>query len=173
MANVVGQLKTNFGLKDKLALLAGGANLPLPEIGDILVVKCIGDLQVAKSGTSFMPLIVTPVIEDKDKERYQTKFDLVEGNEYKFFLPLIGREHMQKYMKEVNNNITGALIHVKVNHWENYDPKKVKVPAELDDQNRAKTAVIAGVVASSDIGERILEDLEEQIGNINNTGVVG
>lgn len=173
MADIKGKLTSSFGLKDKLALLAGGANLSLPEIGETLVVKCTGDLQIAKSGTAFMPLTVTPVIDDVNKERYRIKFDLVEGNEYKFFLPLIGREHMSKYMKEVNNNITGALVHIKVDHWANYDPKKVKTPAELDDQGRAKSASIVGVIASSDIGERVLEDIEAQIGNITNTGIVG
>lgn len=166
MADTKGKLTSSFGLKAKLELLAGGSNLKLPEIGETLIVKALDDLQIAKSGTSFLPLRVTPVIDNGNKERYQSKFDLVEGNEYKFFLPLIGREHMSKYMKEVNNNITGALIHIKVGHWENYDAKKVKTPAELDDQGRAKNATIVGVVASSDIGERVLEDIENQLGNL-------
>lgn len=156
------QLTKNFGLKEKLRLLAGGDQLPLPEIGDLLTVRSLKDLEVARSGKTFAPLMVTPVIDGVNKERFAKDFELVEGNEYKFFLPLIGREHVSKYMKEVNNSLENCLITVEIKEWKDCPPERIDIDRDL--QGRAKSVVITRVAAFSDNPEQAMKDIEEQIG---------
>ncbi len=156
------QLTRNFGLEEKLKLLAGGDQLPYPEIGELLTVRALKDLEVAKSGKTFAPLMVTPVIDVANKERFAKDFELVEGNQYKFFLPLIGREHVAKYMKEVNQSLENCLITIEIKEWEDCPPEKIAV--NRDDQGRAKTVVITKVAAFSDNPEQAMKDVEEQIG---------
>lgn len=160
MANVVGQLTKNFGLQDKLKLLAGGDQLPLPEIGDLLTVRSLKDLEVAKNGKNFAPLMVTPVIDDANKDRFAKDFELVEGNEYKFFLPLIGREHVSKYMKEINPSLENCLITIEVKEWKDCPEDKI---ADRDLQNRAKTVTIVRVAPFSADPEKALREVEEQL----------
>lgn len=154
-----GLLKSKFGLKEKLKLLSGGDNLQLPEIGDVLTVKILEDLQVAKSGKAFAPLLVKPIIDDAHKKLYAEKFEMVEENEYKFFLPLIGREHVSKYMKETNPNIANALLTVQVGEWKECPPEKI---ADRDDMGRAKNVSILRIEPD---GKQSLEDALAQVGN--------
>lgn len=161
MATAKEQLTKNFGLKEKLKLLAGGDQLPIPEIGESLTVRALKDLEIAKSGKTFAPLMVTPIIDNGNKERYAKDFELVEENEYKFFLPLIGREHVTKYMKEVNQNLENSLITVEVKEWKDCPPEKIDANRDL--QGRAKTVVITRVAAFSDNPEQAMKDVEAQI----------
>lgn len=155
------QLTKNFGLKEKLKLLSGGDQLPYPEIGELLTVRSLKDLEIAKSRKNFAPLMVTPIIDNENKERYAKDFELTEGNEYKFFLPLIGREHVTKYMKEVNQSLENSLITIEVKEWKDCPPEKIDVDRDL--QGRAKTVVISKVAAFSDDPEQAMKDVEAQI----------
>ena len=155
------QLTKNFGLIEKLKLLSGGDQLPYPEIGESLTVRSLKDLEVAKSRKTFAPLMVTPVIDSANKERFAKDFELIEGKEYKFFLPLIGREHVSKYMKEVNNSLENCLITIEIKEWKDCPPEKIDV--NRDEQGRAKTVEITKAVAFSDNPEQAMKDVEAQI----------
>ena len=149
--------KKNDNLQNILKLL--GNRLPLPEIGELLTVRSLKDLEIAKNGKDLVPLMVTPVIDDANKERYAKDFGLVEGNEYTFFIPWFGREYINKYIKEANQNISNCLITIEIKEWKDCPPDKTSVERDL--QGRAKNVVITNVIPFSDNVEYILKDVEK------------
>jgi hypothetical protein len=160
-ANVSTKNKTSKA--DKLKLLAqsaGGEDLQLPEIGDILTLKVLEDLQISKDGKRFVPLKVSPIVPDDNKERFQNDFGIVEGNEYKFFLPVVGRNHVISYINNVNDNIKGSLLTVGVTEWATCDPNKITA---RDLQGRAKSVAVISMVPFTEDGSQTLDEVEKAI----------
>jgi hypothetical protein len=139
MADIKEKLTSKFGLVERLKALSGN-NLPLPEVGEILTVRSLTDLQPAKSGKSLPPLTVTPIIPDINKERYKQDYDMEEGAEYKFFLPMVGRNLLGNYMRDVKLSLENCLITIEVKEWETE-----RQDVERDLSGKAKSAAIIRV----------------------------
>jgi len=128
--------------EEKLSILneiSGGDFLQLPEIGDRLNLRVLEDLQVSKNGKN-LPLKVTPLPDEDQAARYAS-LGIVENEIYKFFIPRVGANHISKYIKQTNPDLTGCIITIKVEEWKNCPEDKI---AERDLRGRAKSVTIIG-----------------------------